>query len=308
MTRRRIAMAAVIGCSMVVACRPAGGDPYVDPPQAFDPTGWPLVDKPGEPGYMPQIQTGDPPPRPSREVSPEDVAQDVASSLRADPITADAPILVYADRGVVVLGGTVPTMQAERQAMTIALAVPGAGTVISRMQIDTPVRHDAEVQIEVEQALIDEPAVDAPEVAVQVDDGNLRLVGVVASEAERFLAEHVAAGVAGVRSIQNRLQISTPLARADDELETTITRRLEVDPELGEAELEVDVDERTVWLTGVVPDERAFDRARWIATRAAAVRDVDTKGVVIGVAPSAVLQRQDATPPSREAGRAASQR
>jgi osmotically-inducible protein OsmY len=278
-------------CAMSVAfaCRPAG-DTDVAPPQAFDPVGYPLVDRPGEPGYMPQIRTGDPPPEPTRVVSPEEVAHDVANSLRRDPVTADEPILVYAERGVVVLGGSVATLQAERQAMTIALAVPGVGTVISRMQVDAPLRDDLDLEVDVLQALDEEPAVDAPRIEADVDDGNLRLVGIVASDAERFLAEHVASGVRGVRSIQNHLQISIPLARSDDELETLISRRFEVEPELDLAQIEVDVDGRSVWLTGVVPDERAFERARWIATRASAVRSVDTKGLIVGEAPDAEIR------------------
>jgi osmotically-inducible protein OsmY len=276
----------VVIALLAVGCRPAG-DPRRDPPQDLGgAVGWPLVDQPGEPGYMPQIETAETPREPVRELSPRDVAHNVAVALRGDPITADEPILVYAERGVVVLGGTVPTLQAERQAMNVALSVPGVGTVISRMQVDAPLRDDLDIQVEVQRSLADEPAVDSPRIGVQVDDGNLRLVGMVASEAERFLAEHVASGVLGVRSIQNQLQISIPLARSDEELETTISRRFEVEPDLADAEIEVDVDGRAVWLTGVVPSERAFERARWIATRAATLRDVDTSGLVIGEAPT----------------------
>jgi osmotically-inducible protein OsmY len=290
MTRSAVALAMLVGGG-AIACRPAG-DPAVAPPQAFDPIGYPLVDARREPGYMPQIRTGDPPPEPIQEVAPEEVALDVANSLRADPITGNEPILVYAERGVVVLGGTVRTLQAERHAMTLALSVPGVGTVISRMHIDVPLRDDLDLEVAVQQALDEEQAVDAPRIGAQVDGGDLRLVGVVATDAERFMAEHVASGVPGVRSIQNRLQVSIPLAQSDEELETLITRRFEVEPVLSTAEIEVDVDGRSVWLTGVVPDERAFERARWIATRAAAVRNVDTTGLVIGEPPFA--------PPSAE--------
>jgi osmotically-inducible protein OsmY len=285
MARREVALVIVCG-ALGMACRPAG-DPAVGPPQPLGPVGYPLVDQPGEPGYMPQIQTAEPAPPPdeTREIEPEQVALNVANSLRGDPLTKQEPILVYAERGVVVLGGSVRTLQAERQAMSIALAVPGVGTVISRIHVDVPLRDDLDLEVDVQRALDEERAVDGPRIAAHVDEGNLRLVGVVGSDAERFLAEHVASGVLGVRSVQNELQVSIPLAQADDELETLISRRFEVEPALTQAEIEVDVDGRSVWLTGVVPDERAFERARWIASRAASVRNVDTTGLVIGEAP-----------------------
>ena len=268
---------------LLLACRPAG-DPRVESGRV-DPVGYPLVEPRDDPGYMPQVQTAEPPDERVRQVEPEDVATNVALALRADDVTADEPILIYAERGIVVLGGSVSTLQVEQQAMNIALSVPGVGTVLSRMEVDAPLRDDLDIVVEVQQVLEDEPAVQAPRIEVEVDDGNLRLSGIVGTEAERFLAEHVASGVDGVRSIQNQLQIATPLAQTEEQLEATIARRFEVEPELAGSAIEVDVDGRAVWLTGVVPDARAFERARWIASRAAAVREVDTTGLVIGERP-----------------------
>ena len=202
-----------MGLAAVVAgCRPSQ-DTYVDAPQDLGgPVEWPLLDTPGEPGQQTRVAPREPPPEPEAEVTSEALAHQVAAALRADPITADELILVYAEPERIVLGGAVGTLQAERQAMMIALSVSEGVTAVSHIRVDAPPRDDADIRVEVERALEDEPAVDAARIDVQVDAGALRLEGVVPSEVDRFVAEHLAAGVGGVRSIDNELETATPLA------------------------------------------------------------------------------------------------
>jgi osmotically-inducible protein OsmY len=185
---------------LVAGCHQDGDTQVAPPLDLGGPLDWPLIDVPGEPGHQTQV----PAPERVADAFHRELADEVAQALRADPITADEPIQVYAERERIVLGGTVRTLQAERQAMTIALSVSGA-TTVSHIRVDVPPRDDLDVQADVWRALRDEPTLNASRVGVRIEDGNIRLVGAVASEVERLLAEHVAAGVRGVRSIQNEL-------------------------------------------------------------------------------------------------------
>lgn len=286
MRRTSAILGGAITCLVLPGC-PATEPPSMAP-EAFEPVSWPLVDEPGEPGYVPQVDISDVPPAlppPPVDVTPDDVvAQDVADALRADSATAHEPILVYVADGVVVLGGTVDTLQSQRQAQGIAMAVPGVGSVVNRIRIEAPERRDVQLQIDVQKAMLAEPAVESTQVDVLVDEGLALLTGVVDSEAERALAEHVTAGVPGVTSIENQLQVSIPIERSDEEIETEVSRVLELEPELAEGRVQVEVDDRVVWLSGVVPNQEALELAERLAS-VSMVRRVDTTGVVIGEAP-----------------------
>lgn len=57
------------------------------------------------------------------------------------------------------------------------------------------------------QALADEPWLDASDILVEVDAGEVTLVGTVASRAQKRIADHLAHRVRGVRDVHNRLAV-----------------------------------------------------------------------------------------------------
>jgi osmotically-inducible protein OsmY len=59
----------------------------------------------------------------------------ITAALLADPRTANIPIEVIADRGVVTLEGSVPSLQVKIAAEEIAQSVPGVVTVINELEV-----------------------------------------------------------------------------------------------------------------------------------------------------------------------------
>jgi hypothetical protein len=74
---------------------------------------------------------------------------------------------------------------------------------------------DATIQAQVKGELIDDPRIDADAVDLEVRRGVVTLVGWVSSENERKAVEDLAWTVAGVRDVDNRLQLRevSPQAR-----------------------------------------------------------------------------------------------
>jgi hypothetical protein len=75
-------------------------------------------------------------------------------------------------------------------------------------------RSDASIEDEVCERLTRNDELDGSDVAVRVRDGEVTLAGTVADRGDRRLAEDLAAGVAGVRDVHNRLRVVAPAGRA----------------------------------------------------------------------------------------------
>jgi osmotically-inducible protein OsmY len=69
-------------------------------------------------------------------------------------------------------------------------------------------RSDARLFEEVCEVLADHGDIDASEIEVTIDDGDVILRGTVRSRWARFYAEDLAAGVPGVRDVVNELRVA----------------------------------------------------------------------------------------------------
>ncbi len=68
-------------------------------------------------------------------------------------------------------------------------------------------RTDARILEEVSDRLYDDPRVDASDIEVNVNEGEVTLAGRVRTRMEKWRAESVAASVRGVRDVENRLRV-----------------------------------------------------------------------------------------------------
>jgi hypothetical protein len=68
-------------------------------------------------------------------------------------------------------------------------------------------RPDDRVLDEIVEGMVREPDLDAGEIEVAVDLGDVTLRGVVGDLGEKYLAEEIASGVAGVRDVENRIRV-----------------------------------------------------------------------------------------------------
>lgn len=154
--------------------------------------------------------------------------------------------------GVATLRGTVDSILAKARAVRIGQMVRGVTAVVDLLEVSRTDRLDDDIVLDIETAFRLDAATDAYEVEAVVEDGNVTLTGTVDSQAERLLAEQVAKSVAGVRAVDNRIELSAGTARADSEIAADIEERLQWDARLDGAFVTVEVRDGSVELSGSV--------------------------------------------------------
>ena len=212
-----------------------------------------------------------------------ELAKAVAQSLRDDPATAPYDLEVSTEDGVVTLAGTVASWQARDLADTVARGVRGVTGVVNLLRaVDTGERTDAEIEAEVEARLANDVRVDDYLIVVDVDDGTVRLSGIVGSLAEKNRA--ISMGwVSGVDAVdgdaleiewwaRDSMRRKTSFAdRSDEELEQAVKDAFLYDPRVLSFRPEVSVSDGVVTLSGTVRDLAAKRAAEADARNVAGV-------------------------------------
>ncbi|MGE3171835.1 MAG: BON domain-containing protein [Planctomycetota bacterium] len=211
-----------------------------------------------------------------------DIREAIVDEFVADPAVPAFLIDVQAMDGIVTLQGTSDNILAKERAAAIARTVKGVRAVVDRVRVVPPADLDATaLRDDVRQALIVDPATDAFEVRVSVDDaGEVTLNGKVQSWAERSLCGTVARSVAGVTEVDNAITVDFTAARADAEIRSEIAQRLRWDMLIDDGLVDVVCVDGEVALSGVVGSAAERMRARnaaWVAGVAA----VDDDGLEV---------------------------
>jgi osmotically-inducible protein OsmY len=195
---------------------------------------------------------------PSSVSARSEVAQAVLRKLSSDP-HLDASSLTVAERsGIVELGGTVPVSSWRARAAQVARAVQGVRGVVNRIRVVAVRRPDRTVAASVRRSLRATAALAKMPITVRVEDGVVELSGVISTWEQQQLAERVAAGVPGVRFCQNQLSASRRRERTAAMVAADIRSRLDWDPLVRAAPVEIAVSRGHVALKGRVggPAER----------------------------------------------------
>jgi hyperosmotically inducible protein len=136
---------------------------------------------------------------------------------------------------------------------------------------------DTLITSKVEAKLTADPQTNPFEIDVDTLNGQVRLRGMVESEVERSQAEQLARDTEGVRSVDNQLRIgdlSVGENVSDAWLVTKIATQLAVDPEVDSRDIDVDVLDGQVTLSGLVTTVRARQEAERIAKATDGVKAV----------------------------------
>lgn len=141
-----------------------------------------------------------------------------------------------------------------------------------RAQVD-----DAALATRVSSRLASDPDVSKVEIDVDVLDQVVTLRGIVDNETERQEAERVAEGTPGVDRVRNLIELESEVE--DDDRSDLVTRvkvgtQLAADPDVRRTDIDIDVEEGTVTLSGVVEDETARTEAVRIAQSVDGVTEV----------------------------------
>jgi len=135
--------------------------------------------------------------------------------LAADSRTPATEINVDSHNGVVTLFGLVPSKESKSAAARIAREVSGVKRVENRLEVVPPARHDLiqardeDIRQGVETSLNARDEQENAGIAVEVQDGVVRLTGTVSTWQGNLSAIYLARSVTGVRSVRSELKVET---------------------------------------------------------------------------------------------------
>ena len=221
------------------------------------------------------------------------VRQNVRTALANDPVLADDHVAVKSvNDGVVVLAGSVDSLYEHQRALKVAWGVPGVERVASEISSSNdeadmaiwragampepaeppkkarrsgnkvlhPDRWDPVITSRVKVKLLADDDVPGLDVNVDTDDGVVTLFGTVPTAEAKRQAEEIAAGVSGVASVRNELQVVAGedrdgIAVDDGDAEDRVEERLDAEPALDGVDVDVEVDGGVARLSGTVRSE-----------------------------------------------------
>jgi len=143
--------------------------------------------------------------RAAAPVDDASLARAVLDRLDGDPRLRELGLDVRADRGVVVLRGSVPTLADALRARSLALNVRGVGLVDTRFDLATRSRSDRDIEFDLRQRFLGNGDLAHADLGMTVRSGAVLLTGKVDDMRVRDLARSVAAGVPGVVGIADEI-------------------------------------------------------------------------------------------------------
>ncbi|MBE0446659.1 MAG: BON domain-containing protein [Actinobacteria bacterium] len=206
----------------------------------------------------------------------EGIVNDVERSLASDTRIDHTMIRVSAgDTDVIVLDGQVDTYNEKILAEEIAGRVRGVKDVVNNVSVVPPIaKSDEEITEDVRKNLELDAWVDDTRVSVETIDGVVFLRGTANSRVEKQEAENDARWVAGVIDVVNHLVVKPEMKIADAEVARDVRAALLKNTRLDLTEVNVDVTDGVVTLTGEVPNFTQKRIAEYVAFSVPGVVDV----------------------------------
>jgi osmotically-inducible protein OsmY len=194
------------------------------------------------------------PDTPGAELSDEQLEAAVTVKLRRDPLIDSSAIQVDSTDHVITLTGTQPLLIARDRAAYLAETVRGVRQVTNDIDVVTGRDVDGErLESDIMYALLTDPATERNEFTVEASDtGNVILRGSVDSGAERSIAEKVIKSIVGVRSVIDEVELRPAVDRPDEEILADVQRVLQWDAYVDSTNIQVDVHDGVVTLSGNV--------------------------------------------------------
>ncbi|MEC5125673.1 BON domain-containing protein [Verrucomicrobiales bacterium BCK34] len=181
--------------------------------------------------------------------SPE---SELEERLRRTPAVRSQAIEADVKEGVVTLSGSVDSLSSSRSAAEIATTIPGINSVVNQLIVQPPLVPDDDI-VEHSVSLISEmEAADASRIQITSSEGVVEISGPIDSIMEKELIESEIAYIRGVKSINNLLEVDSRRDTNDDELTAIITELMENSTVLDGSNVEVEVKNRAVALSGSV--------------------------------------------------------
>jgi len=237
------------------------------------------------------------------------IASDVAKRLKTDRGLDNSSISVKSvDKGAVVLTGKAASLDDHQRALYYAASAPGVHRVVSEIDVsDTlpdddfktdvvikrtsgAVRSDLWITSATKMRLAADSRTPATEINVDSRDGVVTLFGMVPSQDSKAAAAEMAQGVAGVKRVENQIEVVSTAKQEmvqarDEEIQEGVRKALSDRGEQENANINVQVENGVVRLTGTVPTWQRNLSAVYVARSVAGVRSIRNEMTVKSAGP-----------------------
>ncbi len=141
--------------------------------------------------------------------------------------------------------------------------------------------NDAALTTKVKAKLAADPEINPFKIDVDTDNGMVTLRGRVDEEGDRTEAVKLARQTSGVRGVHDEIQVgAAPVDEApgaDAAIATAVKAKLAADPDVSSLNVDVDVEDGVVTLSGVVRSDYAKTHAEELAEKVGGVRSVNNE-------------------------------
>ncbi len=231
------------------------------------------------------------------ELTDQNITQVVKQKLAWDSGLSDDNVNVSVNDGKVTLDGKVASLTEKQRAATIVRSRKGVSEVENNLVVESRQKPNDELKTSIAQAIEDDNALDSSKIDAAIEDGTVTLTGKVDKQSKKDLAEEVVGDVAGVREVENDIEVaSSSESRSDQELQEAIRGRIDSDAWLDPADIEIKVKDGAAILSGTVASAEQKERARkrahidGISEVEIAQLNVDSNG---GTSPETAERRRD---------------
>lgn len=228
----------------------------------------------------------------------EEIETDVEDALQRDGRVDEEDVTVSVDGGIVRLAGTADTLREQNAAIDTAQGVLGVIEVIDDITVVTDAESTAEelLELDVRQALVTNPAIDADQIVVEAEGNQVVLSGSVDTLYELERAGSLAADVTGVVTVVNELIVEPTEARTDAEIREDVRAALIRNSLVDKEDITVLVQGGQVTLTGVVSnwveEQEALDAAQFTAGVTAVVDQLEISDTAFADVATRTIRRQ----------------
>lgn len=232
-----------------------------------------------------------------------EIRTDVVAALMADPATDSYDVSVKVEDGKAILDGETQSYEERELCLAVAKSVSGVRSIDNRIQVDyEPNRPDAEIKAEVEAALKWNVFVDHAAIDVAVNDGVVKLTGVIGSSHEKreALADSWVAGVDDVNAsglsveawaTDHNKRKSQAREVTPKDIRSALRTAMELDPRVDDELITIDVSNvNVVTLRGTADNLQSKRQAEMVALRTLGVAAVNNR----------IKVRLDRTPKDRD--------
>jgi osmotically-inducible protein OsmY len=188
----------------------------------------------------------------SQNITDREITLAVEDALNYEEGVDAILIDVDTNEGIVELSGFTSNLLSKEQAAEVARTIKGVRSVVNEIVVRGTIRSDEVIKLDVEKALLNDPATESYEITTTVSEGVVTLKGTVQSWQEKQLATEVAMGVKGVKGVSNELILEYPESRPDLEIKQDVEGRLRSDVWIDEWLIDVTVNNGDVYLVGTV--------------------------------------------------------